>query len=112
MHEGRSVIIATGANAKYLGLPNEERLKGRGVSACAVCDGFFFKGLAVVVVGCGGTAMEDSLFLSKICKTATVVHRRHEFRATKIIHDRLFKTPNVKILWHTAVVDVLGDAKA
>jgi len=111
MHEGRSVIIATGANAKYLGLPNEERLKGRGVSACAVCDGFFFKGLEAVVVGGGDTAMEDSLFLSKICKTVTVVHRRHEFRASKIMQDRLFKTPNVKILWDTEVVDVLGDAK-
>src|SRR5881409_817710 len=108
MHEGRSVIIATGANAKYLGLPNEERLKGRGVSACAVCDGFFFKGLEVVVVGGGDTAMEDSLFLSKICKSVTVVHRRHEFRASKIMQDRLFKTPNVKILWDTEVVDVLG----
>ena len=75
MYEGRSVIVATGANAKYLGLANEERLKGRGVSACAVCDGFFFKGLDVVVVGGGDTAMEDSLFLSKLCKTVTVVHR-------------------------------------
>src|SRR5207245_2105933 len=111
VHEARSVIIATGANAKYLGLPNEERLKGRGVSACAVCDGFFFKGLDVVVVGGGDTAMEDSLFLSKICKSVTVVHRRHEFRASKIMQERLFKTPNVKILWDTEVVDVLGDTK-
>src|SRR5881628_46778 len=111
MHEGRSVIIATGANAKYLGLPNEERLKGRGVSACAVCDGFFFKGLEVVVVGGGDTAMEESLYLSKICKSVTVVHRRHEFRASKIMQDRLFKTPNVKILWDTEVVDVLGGTK-
>src|SRR5881409_1500403 len=101
MHEGRSVIIATGANAKYLGLPNEERLKGRGVSACATCDGFFFKGLEVVVIGGGDTAMEESLYLSKLCKTVTVVHRRHEFRASKIMQDRLFKTPNVKILWDT-----------
>ena len=111
MHEGRSVIIATGANAKYLGLPNEERLNGRGVSACAVCDGFFFKGLEVVVVGGGDTAMEDSLFLSKICKSVTVVHRRHEFRASKIMQDRLFKTPNVKILWDTEVVEILGGTK-
>src|SRR2546428_11600085 len=111
MHEGRSVIIATGANAKYLGLPNEERLKGRGVSACATCDGFFFKGLNVLVVGGGDTAMEESLYLSKLCKTVTVVHRRPEFRASKIMQDRVFKTPNVKIIWDTEVVDVLGDAK-
>jgi thioredoxin reductase (NADPH) len=111
VHEGRSVIIATGANAKYLGLPNEERLKGRGVSACAVCDGFFFKSLDVVVVGGGDTAMEDSLFLAKLCKTVTVVHRRHEFRASKIMQDRLFRTPNIKVLWDTEVVDVLGDTK-
>jgi thioredoxin reductase (NADPH) len=111
MHEGRSVIIATGANAKYLGLPNEERLRGRGVSACAVCDGFFFKGLDVVVVGGGDTAMEDSLFLSKLCKTVTVVHRRHEFRASKIMQDRLFKMPNIKVIWDSEVIDVLGSQK-
>jgi thioredoxin reductase (NADPH) len=111
MHEGRSVIVATGANAKYLGLANEERLKGRGVSACAVCDGFFFKGLDVFVVGGGDTAMEDSLFLSKLCKTVTVVHRRHQFRASKIMQDRVFKTPNIKVVWDSQVVDVLGEAK-
>ncbi len=110
-HEGRSVIIATGANAKYLGLPNEERLKGRGVSACAVCDGFFFKGLDVAVVGGGDTAMEDSLFLSKLCRSVTVVHRRHEFRASKIMQDRLFKMPNIKVIWDSEVVDVLGVQK-
>jgi thioredoxin reductase (NADPH) len=109
VHEGRAVIIATGANAKYLGLPNEDRLKGRGVSACAVCDGFFFKGLDVAVVGGGDTAMEDSLFLSKLCKTVTVVHRRHEFRASKIMQDRLFKMPNIKVIWDSEVVDVLGN---
>ena len=110
-HEGKSVIIATGANAKYLGLPNEERLKGRGVSACATCDGFFFKGLDVVVVGGGDTAMEESLYLAKLCKTVTVVHRRHEFRASKIMQDRLFKTPNVKVIWDSEVIDVLGDQR-
>src|SRR2546428_663622 len=111
VHEGRSVIIATGANAKYLGLPNEERLKGRGVSACAVCDGFFFKGLDVIVVGGGDTAMEDSLYLSKLCKTVAVVHRRHEFRASKIMQDRLFKTPNIQGIWDSEVIDVLGDQR-
>src|SRR5438128_2506592 len=111
VHEGKSIVIATGANAKYLGLPNEQRLKGRGVSACATCDGFFFKNLDVVVVGGGDTAMEESLYLSKLCKTVTVVHRRNAFRASKIMQDRLFKAPNVKILWHSEVVDVLGEQK-
>ncbi len=111
MREGRTVIIATGANAKYLGLPNEDRLKGRGVSACSTCDGFFFKGLDVVVIGGGDTAMEESLYLSKLCKTVTVVHRRHEFRASKIMQDRLFKTSNIKVLWDSEVVDVLGETK-
>lgn len=111
MHEGRSVIVATGANAKYLGLPNEERLKGRGVSACAVCDGMFFRNFDVVVVGGGDTAMEESLFLSKLCRTVTVVHRRNAFRASRIMQDRLFKTPNIKVLWDSEVVDVLGESK-
>jgi len=110
-HQGHSVIIATGANAKYLGLPNEQRLKGHGVSACATCDGFFFKTLDVVVVGGGDTAMEESLYLSKLCKTVTVVHRRDTFRASKIMQERLFKTPNVKVIWNSEVVDVLGESK-
>ena len=111
MHDGRTVIIATGANAKYLGLPNEERLKGRGVSACSTCDGFFFKGLDVVVVGGGDTAMEESLYLSKLCKTVTVVHRRDAFRASKIMQDRLFKTANIHVVWDSEIVDVLGEQK-
>lgn len=110
-HEGRSVVIATGANAKYLGLPNEERLKGRGVSACAVCDGMFFRNFEVAVVGGGDTAMEESLFLAKLCKTVTVVHRRKALRASKIMQDRLFKTSNIKVLWDSEVVDVLGESK-
>jgi thioredoxin reductase (NADPH) len=111
IHEARSIIVATGANARYLGLPNEERLKGRGVSACATCDGFFFKSLNVAVVGGGDTAMEESLYLSKLCKTVHVVHRRNAFRASKIMQDRLFKTPNIKVIWDSEVVDVLGESK-
>ncbi|OGS64831.1 MAG: thioredoxin-disulfide reductase [Euryarchaeota archaeon RBG_19FT_COMBO_69_17] len=111
MHEARSVILATGANAKYLGLPNEERLKGRGVSACATCDGMFFRTLDVVVVGGGDTAMEESLYLSRLCKTVTIVHRRDEFRASKIMQDRVFRTPNIKVIWDSEVVDVLGEQK-
>ncbi len=110
-YEGKSVIIATGANAKYLNLPNEERLKGRGVSACATCDGFFFKQLDVAVVGGGDTAMEEALYLSKLCKTVTVVHRRNEFRASKIMQKRLLSTGNVKVAWDSEVVDVLGETK-
>src|SRR3989304_4727467 len=109
-YEGKTVIIGTGASAKYLGLPNEERLRGRGVSACATCDGFFHKGLDVAAVGGGDTAMEESLFLSKLCKTVTIVHRRDGFPAGKIMQDRVRKTKNISILWVTEVTDVLGDA--
>src|SRR3989449_2403425 len=98
MHEGRSVVIATGANAKYLGLPNEERLKGRGVSACATCDGFFFKGLEVVVIGGGGTAVGGGPYLFKICKNVTGGPPRHQIPARKNMQDRLFMEPQVKNL--------------
>jgi thioredoxin reductase (NADPH) len=111
VYEGKTVIIATGANAKYLGLPNEERLKGHGVSACSTCDGFFHKGFDVVVVGGGDTAMEESLFLSKLCKTVTIVHRRDAFRASRIMQDRVFRTPNIRVLWNQELVDVLGDTR-
>lgn len=111
VHEGRAVVIATGANAKYLNLPNEQRLRGRGVSACAVCDGMFFKNFDVAVVGGGDTAMEDALYLSKLCKTVTIIHRRDEFRASKIMQDRVFKTANIHIVWDSEAVEVLGDQK-
>ncbi len=110
-YEGRTVIVATGANAKWLGLPSEERLKGKGVSACSTCDGFFFKGLDVVVVGGGDTAMEESLYLSKLCRSVAIVHRRNEFRASKIMQDRVFKTPNIKVVWDHTVDEVLGEKK-
>jgi thioredoxin reductase (NADPH) len=111
VHEARTVVAATGANAKWLGLPSEERLKGKGVSACATCDGFFFKGLDVAVVGGGDTAMEEALYLSKLSKTVTVIHRRHEFRASKIMQERLFATPNIKVIWDHVIEDVLGEKK-
>ena len=111
VYEGRTVIVSTGANAKWLGLESEKRLQGKGVSACSTCDGYFFKTLDVAVVGGGDTAMEESLFLSKLCKTVTIIHRRGEFRASKIMQDRVFKTPNIKVVWDHAVTEVLGEKK-
>jgi len=109
VYEGRTVIVSTGANAKWLGLESEKRLQGKGVSACSTCDGYFFKTLDVAVVGGGDTAMEESLFLSKLCKTVTIIHRLGEFRASKIMQDRVFKTPNIKVVWDHAVTEVLGE---
>jgi len=111
LYESRTVIIASGANAKWLGLPNEDRLKGKGVSACAVCDAMFFKGRDVASVGGGDTAMEESLYLAKFCKSVTIIHRRNEFRASKIMQDRVFKTPNIKVIWDHTVEEVLGEKK-
>lgn len=104
-----SVIIATGAQAKWLGLEGETKLGGRGVSACATCDGFFYKGKAVAVVGGGNTAVEEALYLSNIAREVTVIHRRDRFRSEQILQDRLFKKSNVKVLWNREVVDILGN---
>jgi thioredoxin reductase (NADPH) len=103
-----SVIIATGAQAKWLGLPGEQAFQGFGVSACATCDGFFYRGKEVVVVGGGNTAVEEALYLTNFASKVTLVHRRDELRAERILQDRLFKHPKVAIVWDHAVDDILG----
>jgi thioredoxin reductase (NADPH) len=103
-----ALVIATGAQAKWLGIPSEQKFSGFGVSACATCDGFFYRGKDVVVVGGGNSAVEEALYLSNIAKTVTVVHRRSEFRGEKVLLDRLFAKPNVKIIWNSTVDEILG----
>ena len=104
-----SVIVTTGAQAKWLDIPSEQKFKGFGVSACATCDGFFYRGREVLVVGGGNTAVEEALFLTNFASKVTVIHRREGFRAEKILQDRLFKNPKVEVLWDTTLEEVIGD---
>ena len=104
-----ALIIATGASAKYLGIPSEERFLGKGVSACATCDGFFYKDQEVAVIGGGNTAAEEALYLSRICSKVHLIHRRDELRAEKILQNRIFDSDNITIHWNSQLKEVLGD---
>ena len=107
----KSVVIATGANAKWLGIESERKLIGKGVSACATCDGFFFKGKDVIIIGGGDTAMREALYLAKICKTVTVIHRRNKLKTQAILEDKAKKTENIKFVWDSVVEEFLGENK-
>ena len=109
--EAHSVIISTGASAKWLGLPSEQRLNGFGVSACAVCDGFFFKGKEVAIVGAGDTAAEEALYLSKLCTTVHMIVRRDQMRASKVMQDRVVNTNNIKVYWSSETDEIIGEKK-
>jgi thioredoxin reductase (NADPH) len=109
VYESEAVIVATGASARWLGLESEARLRGRGVSACATCDGPLFKNLDVVVVGGGDTAVDDALFLTKFTDNVTIVHRRDQFRASRILQERVFRNNKIQIRWNTVVTEILGE---
>ena len=108
IYKADTVIISTGAKARWLGLPSEEKFMGLGVSACATCDGFFFKGKDVTVIGGGNSAVEEALFLTNFCSKVTLIHRRDELRAEKVMQDRLFANEKVEVIWDTTVEEVVG----
>jgi len=107
----KTLIVATGASARWLGIPSEEKYKGRGVTTCATCDGAFFKGKEAIVIGGGDSAMEESNFLTKFATKVTIIHRKDSFRASKIMQDRFFKNPKCNAIWDSEVVEILGDGK-
>ena len=107
--EAQCVIIATGANAKWLGIESEKKFTGRGVSNCATCDGPFYKGKDVIVVGGGDTAMEDSTFLTRFANSVTIVHRKDSFKASKLMQDRAIANPKIKVIWNSTVDEIVGD---
>ena len=107
-YSGDTVIVATGAQARWLGIPSEDKYRGFGVSACATCDGFFFRGKEVAIVGGGNTAVEEAIYLTNHATKVTVIHRRDRFRAEKIMQDRLFANPKIKVVWNSAVDEILG----
>lgn len=109
-YKAKCVIIATGAKAKTLGIPSEAKFMGRGISTCATCDGAFYRGKNVIVVGGGDTAMEDSLFLTRFANSVTIVHRRDAFKASKVMAERVLTNSKIKVMWNTTIEDVIGDA--
>ncbi len=109
VYSAETVVLATGAQARWLDLPSEQKFKGYGVSACATCDGFFYKNKEVLVIGGGNTAVEEALFLTNFASKVTVVHRRDAFRAEKILQDRLFKNPKISVIWDSVLEDVIGN---